>query len=167
MNLTENSATSFRFLLPFKNSCQETSRFSREIMSLYLIWQDLQLSLSVENASILSRIKEEYLLWLTILPHIPKYTRFTIGTRIENTFLDLLELSYTTYFSEKEQKSHMLSECISKLDILKYFVSIAWEGKLISHKQYEELATRLDEIGKMFWGWKKSLDNPIKKNRTY
>ena len=124
-------------------------------------------TLSQENQTILSRIKEGYLIWLNILPHIPKCSRYTIGTRIENIFLDLLELSYTTYFSEKEEKAHKLSECISKLDILKFFVSIIWEAKLISHKQYEELATRLDEIGKMFWGWKKSLDTPKKKNRTY
>lgn len=82
-------------------------------------------------------------------------------------FLDLLELSYTTYFSEKEQKSYKLSECISKLDILKFFVSLIWESKLISHKQYEELALRLDEIGKMLWGWKKSLEIPTKKNSAF
>jgi hypothetical protein len=81
-------------------------------------------------------------------------------------FLDLLELSYTAYFSEKEEKSYKLSDCISRLDILKFFVSVIWEAKLISHKQYENLAVRLEEIGKMFWGWKKSLYDPKKKNRT-
>ena len=105
--------------------------------------------------------------WLTILPHIPKGSRYTIGARVEDLFLDLLELSYTTYFNQKEEKSHNLSICISRLDVLKFFVSIMWEGKLISHKQYEDVAIRLDEIGKMLWGWKKSLDDPQKKNRTF
>lgn len=81
-------------------------------------------------------------------------------------FLDLLERSYTTYFSEREEKLHKLSECISQLDILKFFVFITWEAKFISNKQYEEVATRLDEIGKMFWGWKKSFEKPEKKNRA-
>ena len=125
------------------------------------------LSLSLENGSILNRIKEGYLIWLTILPHISKSSRYTIGTRIENIFLDLLDISYTTYFNQKEEKSNNLSICISKLDVLKYLVSIMWEAKLISHKQYENIAIRLDEIGKMFWGWKKSLDHPQKKNRTF
>lgn len=107
------------------------------------------------------------MVWLTILPHTPKGSRYTIGTRVENIFLDLLELSYTTYFNQKEEKSYNLSACISKLDVLKFFVSIMWEAKLISHKHYEDIATKLDEIGKMLWGWKKSLDDPQKKNRTF
>ncbi|MEK7559121.1 MAG: four helix bundle protein [Patescibacteria group bacterium] len=107
------------------------------------------------------------MIWLNILPHIPKSSRYTIGSRVENIFLDLLELSYTTYFNQKEEKAHNLSICISKLDVLKFLISIMWEGKLISHKQYEDIAKRLDEIGKMFWGWKKSLDSPEKKNRTF
>lgn len=136
------------------------------MISLYLRWRVL-LSLSLESASILNRIKEGYLIWLNILPHIPKSSRYTIGARVENKFLDLLELSYTTYFNQKEEKSHNLSVCISKLDILKFFISIMWEGKLISNNNYEDIAKRLDEIGKMFWGWKKSLDHPKKKNRTF
>ena len=115
----------------------------------------------------LNRIKEGYLIWLNTLSHIPKSSRYTIGARVENIFLDLLELSYTTYFNQKEEKFHNLSICISKLDILKFFVSIMWEAKLISHKQYEDIAVRLDEIGKMLWGWKKSLDDPQKKNRAF
>ena len=124
------------------------------------------LSLSLDKASILNRVKESYLLWMSIVPHIPKISRYTTAARIENRFLDLLELSYTAYFIEKEQKIEKISECIFNLDNLKFLISISWEGKLISNKHYEGLAVKLDEIGKMFWGWKKSVDNPEKKNRT-
>lgn len=96
-------------------------------------------------------------------PHMPKGARYTMGARIENKFLDLLESSYTAYFIQKENKSQKISECIFILDILKFLLTIAWEGKFVSHKQYETLALKLDEIGKMFWGWKKSM-NPSKKN---
>lgn len=121
---------------------------------------------SLENASILNRLKEGYLLWINIVPHIPKSARYTIGTRIENKFLDLLELSYTTYFCEKEKKSDKISQCILILDTLKFLSSIAWEAKLISHKQFEEVAAKLDEVGKMFGGWRKNLEYSEKKNRT-
>lgn len=99
---------------------------------------------------------------MSIVPHIPKTARFTLGVRIEDKFLDLLELSYTSYFSEKDKKAEKLSECIFTIDILKFLVSTAWEGKFISNKQYENTTTKMDEIGKMFWGWKKSLDNSPK-----
>lgn len=79
-------------------------------------------------------------------------------------FLDLLEQTYAAYFSATEKKAERLAECVFTLDILKFLVSVAWEGKLISHKQCEALAVKLDEVGKMFGGWRKSLHNPIKKN---
>lgn len=103
---------------------------------------------------------------MDIVPHISKTTRYTLGARIENKFLDLLESAYTSYFSEKERKPEKISECILISDILKFLISTAWEGKFISNKQFEEIAIRMDEVGKMLWGWKKSLDIPNKKNPT-
>jgi len=126
----------------------------------------LSLSLSLENASILQRIKEGYLLWLNIVGHIPKGARYTIGARIENKFLDLLELSYVAYFTKKEQKIEKISECVLVLDTLKFLVHTAWEGKLISHAHYADIGGKLEEVGRIFGGWKKSLENPEKKNRT-
>ena len=129
--------------------------------------QILSLSLSLSNgSSILCRIKEGYLIWIDFVPHIAKSSRYTIGQRIENKFLDLLELSYIAYFSEKKKKKEKISECILSLDTLKFIVSVAWEGKIIPNGKYEELAKKLDEAGKMSGGWKKNLDNPQKKNRT-
>ena len=106
------------------------------------------------------------MIWINIVSHIPKNSRYTIGNRIENKFLDLLELSYIAYFSEKNKKLEKISECIFVLDTLKYLISVAWEGKLISNKQYEEIVLKLDESGKMFGGWRNNLANPKKKNRT-
>lgn len=112
------------------------------------------------------KIKEGYLYWLSVVPHFPKSSRFTLGQRIDERFLDLIENSYSAYFSSKENKETNIARCIFILDKLKYLISVAWEGKLISNKHFEELATKLEEAGKMFGGWKKSLANPEKKNRT-
>jgi hypothetical protein len=106
------------------------------------------------------------LIWINIVPHIPKGSRYTLGSRIENKFLDLLELSYIAYFTEKEKKMEKISECILSLDTLKFLVSIAWEGKVISHKHFRDVALKLEEVGKMFGGWKNSLKNLEKKNRN-
>jgi len=115
----------------------------------------------------LQRIKEGYLIWINIVPHIQKNARYTIGARIENKLLDLLELGYITYFSKKEEKIEKISECIFLLDKLKFIISVAWDAKLISHKQYEEIALKLEEVGRMLWGWKNKLENSPKKNRTF
>ena len=96
------------------------------------------------------------MVWLKIVPHIVKGARYTIGSRIENKFIDLLELSYLAYFAEKEKKMERISRCILILDTLKFFVLTAWEGKVVSNKQYEEIILKLDEIGRMLGGWIKS-----------
>ncbi len=106
------------------------------------------------------------MIWIAIVPHIAKGARYTIGVRIENTFLDLLELSYAAYFTEKEKKIPKVDECILRLDALKFLVSVAWEGRLISNQHCEDVALKLEEVGKMFYGWKKNLENPEKKNRN-
>lgn len=104
---------------------------------------------------------------MNISPHIQKGARYTIGARIENKFLDLLELGYITYFSKKENKIEKISECIFLLDTLKFIVSVAWDAKLLSDQQYEEVALKMEEIGRMLWGWKNGQENPEKKNRTF
>ncbi len=103
---------------------------------------------------------------MSITPHIAKGARYTIGSRVENKFLDLLELAYAAYFSDKGMRMDKISECILILDTLKFLISVSWDGKLISNKHFETVAIKLDEVGKMFGGWKKSLENPEKKNRS-
>ena len=122
--------------------------------------------LSLDSASILNRIKEGYLIWVNVVPHISKGARYTIGARIENKFLDLLELAYIAYFTEKEKKAEKITDCVLVLDTLKFLISVAWEGKLISNKQCEDVALKLEEVGKMFGGWKKNLNNPERKTAT-
>lgn len=133
----------------------------------YEIFFFYSLSLSLDNATIIQRIKEGYLIWIDIITHMAKGPRYTIGTRIENKFLDLLELSYITYFTTKDKKSEKISDCILNLDILKFLIHTTWESKLISNKQYPQIAEKLEEVGKMFGGWKKNIENNLeRKNHT-
>lgn len=105
------------------------------------------------------------MIWARIVPHIPKSSRYTLGSRIEQKFLDLLELTYITYFSEKSIKQSKIAECIVLLDTLKYLITTCWEAKLISNTQCEELAVVLDEAGKMLGGWRKNIESQDNKNR--
>ena len=86
--------------------------------------------------------------------------------RIEETFLDLLERTYKAYFAEKENKGRYISRCVLTLDTLKFLLSVAWEGRLISHGHVEQIMEILEEAGRMFGGWKKNLIDPEKKNRV-
>lgn len=94
---------------------------------------------------------------------MPRTYRYTIGKRIEDRFLDLLEISYRTYYSEKDHKLKLLQSAITLLDIIKYLITIAWEGELISHLHFESINSKLQELGRMLGGWRKGLI-PANKN---
>ena len=53
----------------------------------------------------------------------------------------------------------MLGKIISRLDVLKFFIQIAWENKLIPEDKYIILSEQLHEIGRMLGGWKKGLQS--------
>lgn len=96
---------------------------------------------------------------------MPRIARYTTGARIENHFLDLLELIYKAYYSPLENKSGKIVECISKNDIIKYLLQIAFENKFVKEKEYLELSGKLQEIGKILGGWKNSVETKLGKQK--
>ena len=108
---------------------------------------------------VISKEKEAYQEWLALHKNFPKVERFGIGQKIEQTFLDMLESSFTAVYLPIEQKILMLTKTISRLDIIKFFIQIAWENKLIPDAKYSILSQKLDEIGRMLGGWRKGLQN--------
>jgi hypothetical protein len=106
--------------------------------------------------------KEVYQYWLTLHRNFPRVERYGLGQKIENVFLDVLELSFACIYLPPEPKILLLGKVISKLDTLKFFTQIAWEGKLIPTEKYSILSEKLEEIGKMLGGWRKGLQNQSK-----
>lgn len=93
---------------------------------------------------------------------MPRTARYTTGTRIENQFLDLLELIYKAYYASLENKSEKIVEAINKNDIIKYLLQIAYENKFVKEKEYLELSVKLQEVGKILGGWKKGIEQKTK-----
>jgi len=110
--------------------------------------------------------KEAYQYWLTLHRNFPKPERFGIGQKIDQLFLAVLELSFTTSYLPPEQKIILLGKTISQLDVLKFFVQIAWENKLIPTNKYAELSIKLEEIGRMLGGWKRGLISKTPANQA-
>jgi hypothetical protein len=79
--------------------------------------------------------------------------------------LNLLESSYRAYFSRADQKEKYIVESIATLDLLKFLVQVAWEGKALGfgNKNFKTIGLQLEEIGKMLGGWRKGIverENP-------
>ncbi|HAI74434.1 MAG TPA: hypothetical protein DCS28_00980 [Candidatus Moranbacteria bacterium] len=72
-------------------------------------------------------------------------------------FLEILELSFSASYLPPDPKIILLGKTISRIDVLKFFVQLAWENKLIPDEKYIELSAKLQEIGRDIGAWKKGL----------
>ena len=110
-----------------------------------------------ELPPVILAMKETYRFWLTLYRDFPKVERFGIGNKIEQSFLECLELTFCLSYLSLEQKIPFLNKAITRLDVVKFFTQLCWEQKLISHEQYADLLQRLEEIGRQLGGWKRGL----------
>jgi hypothetical protein len=108
--------------------------------------------------SALLKTKTAYSFWFKIYSDFPKAHRYTLGGKIEDYFLGLLENIFISIYLPSETKIPRLIIAISKLDGVKFFLQIAWENKCIPNEKYLTLSEKLDEIGRMLGGWKKGLE---------
>ena len=97
---------------------------------------------------------ESYKAWHGFLPHFPRLSRYTLGAKIDTIFSEILELLLMAKYSDKNGKALLINKAIAKLDVLKFFLQIAWEIKALDNKKYTNLSQPLVEIGRMMGGWR-------------
>jgi hypothetical protein len=110
------------------------------------------------NLSILEHLVASYKLWHEIKSHIQKSSRYTLGEKIDNLFIETLELIFIAQYLSKPQKLPALEKANTKFDALKFFLRILWEIDDISKKQYLVISEKLNEIGRMLGGWLRKLE---------
>jgi hypothetical protein len=105
----------------------------------------------------LERVKQAYLLWHKLHANLPKTHRYSLGTRVDTLFIEIIEAVSAATFLTRDTKLPYVRLAIRKNDTLKLLCMILWETKSITTKQYIALSARLDEIGKMLGGWSGQL----------
>jgi hypothetical protein len=109
---------------------------------------------------VLAKAKNSYKLWHEILYNFPKVPRYTVGGKIDAQFLVMLEYIFrASMTSDKEKKLAYLEASIRSLDLIKFFLQIAWENKHIDTKKYMALSEPLEETGRMLGGWRKGMQS--------
>ena len=106
---------------------------------------------------LLQKLTSAYKLWHSFLSHIPRLTRYSLGEKVNQLFIELIELTLAATYSGREQKAAVVERASLKLDLLKYFVQIAWELKALDNQKFGALSQPLGEAGKMLGGWSKQL----------
>lgn len=73
--------------------------------------------------------------------------------------MDVIEYLATAGYLPKEKKAIVVGHASTKLDMVKFFLKIAWQAKAIDNKKYTQLSAPVAEIGRMLGGWRKQLAN--------
>jgi len=89
-----------------------------------------------------------------IVKNFPRDYKYTIGSRIQNTALDCIELIYKA--SRHKQKEKDLDELVSSLDFLSYLIRISKDMNIMTEKQYVLYIERSVPCVKQAFGWLKS-----------
>ena len=103
------------------------------------------------------KLKDTYNVWQGYLTHFPKANRFTIGSKIDVLFLEAIEYTFLASYTHTEEKQLLLNKGISKVDLIKLLLQLAWEIKALDNNKYALLSEHFAEIGKMLGGWKRQL----------
>ena len=97
----------------------------------------------------------QFLLWLgNALEKFPKDKKFTLGDRIQNPALDVLEaLIEATY--TKERILHLRRANLG-IEKLRFLLRLATDLKVLDRRKYEFAARTLDETGRSVGAWAKA-----------
>lgn len=119
---------------------------------------------------IVLKLKSTYGIWQKYLVHFPKSNRFTLGSKIDDIFLLSIEYCFLASYSSFGDKLIYIDKAISRCDLLKLLLLLAFENKDLDIKKYIHISDELAEAGKMLGGWRRqtlqktSHENSEKKN---
>jgi hypothetical protein len=88
---------------------------------------------------------------------IPKMERYSLWSRVEATALQMLEGFVHAGYLPLEQRAQKLTRLAAEVDMLRMFIRLTVDIKVLPLKKVVPLQERLDEIGRMLGGWIKSV----------
>jgi len=106
---------------------------------------------------IIQKATEAYKFWHGFHGKFPRLSKFSLGGKIDTLFVELMEMLFLARYSTGESKLGYVNSAGAKLDLIKFFIQIAWEISALDHKQFATMSAPLNEIGKMIGGWQKQL----------
>ena len=88
---------------------------------------------------------------------LPRAYKFSLGDRIQNQLLDLLEQLIEAVYLPAKQKIPVLQKVNRCLEKLRVLFRLLFDFQCISFKKHLYFVEKLNEIGRMTGGWIKSL----------
>jgi len=98
-----------------------------------------------------------YCLWQEFVKHFVKTNRYSLGIKIDQILVEVLESASAASFAPKEEKLPYVKRAIIKLDVAKFLIQTAWETGSLNSKRLEAIAKPLAEAGRQLGAWHNNL----------
>ena len=84
----------------------------------------------------------------------PRSKKFTLGDRIVNLTLDIMEALIEAAYSAN--KTSILKQANLRLEKLRYLIRLCVDNKIIAMNSYEHISKEIDLLGRQVGGWLKT-----------
>ena len=97
----------------------------------------------------------EFIRWLVPqLDKFPRVRRFTLGERLEQALLDVLESLLEAAYTRT--KAPALRRANLRIELARHLWRLAYELEVVSTRRYEHGARLMDDLGRQVGGWLRS-----------
>jgi hypothetical protein len=111
----------------------------------------------MQELPIINRAQDLYEKTQKICAELPSLKRQTLGRRLEDAILDLLELLIMAKSAPKAHKSLYLIKATAKTELIHFYIRILLTQELANETTLHQLQANTAEIGRMLGGWRKSV----------
>lgn len=104
--------------------------------------------------------QKAYDLYKLLHENVKKYAkgdRYSLGEETKKKTLELIEAITKAGHAKKEWKAPLIEQAIISLELVKVFARLGHDTRSLNQQQYLELQERIQEIGRMLGGWKRSV----------
>lgn len=111
----------------------------------------------VQELPVINRTQELYESAAKITDKLSSLKRQTVGRRLEDNILQLLELLIMAKYAPSAQKGPYLIKASARTEIIQFQLRTMLTQKLANETTLHQLQAKLAEIGRMLGGWRKSV----------
>lgn len=115
---------------------------------------------------ILEDLRKIYRLWLSYYLILTKTHRYSLGIKVDNLFIEVIEaLSIATYL-RGEEKLRWLKLGIRKTEVIKVLLMVLWETGSIDDKKYTDISIMIEKFGRNLGGWKGKVEKQLEEQNS-
>lgn len=111
----------------------------------------------MQELPVINRTQELYEAISKITEKLPALQRQTLGRRLEDNILQLLELLIMAKHAPAAQKGPYLIKASGRAEIIQFQLCILLTQKLANETTLHQLQAKVLEIGRMLGGWRHSV----------